>query len=349
MEQGNRPTRKNVATITPDERKKFRDAIIQLGRKFYPGSRDDFMRRDSSAATDLHSGERPCPSKPAGHVSYWFKQDEIHQATHVHGGPAFLPWHRELCNRFEDLLQEVDPKVALHYWDWSTDPRTFNGVNLFSTGPDGFMGSADGRVGSPLDFIDNNGVNEGSRGDTQNAADPPRLVDRKVNRGFPGKPTIILDEDIVHAGDNLSEGDQYLEMSQSLEVDAHGTACRYVGGNIGSEHNAFEDPFVFLIHSNVDRLWASWQLQKGKEWRLDPERVYGILSTTIADPSSDEVRILTPLAPWCGIDAGTPENPLEKGVCAVRPWAPPENQQVVKNSKHPSIVVPRSIYDVNVK
>lgn len=28
-------------------------------------------------------------------VSYWFKQDEIHQATHVHGGPAFLSWHME--------------------------------------------------------------------------------------------------------------------------------------------------------------------------------------------------------------------------------------------------------------
>ena len=31
-------------------------------------------------------------------------------------------WHRELRNRYERLLQEIDPDVALHYWDWATDP-----------------------------------------------------------------------------------------------------------------------------------------------------------------------------------------------------------------------------------
>ncbi len=40
-------------------------------------------------------------------MSYWFKQDEIHAHTHVHGCPAFLPWHRELINRFEELIQEI--------------------------------------------------------------------------------------------------------------------------------------------------------------------------------------------------------------------------------------------------
>ena len=67
-----------------------------------------------------YSGERDDPI--VGGVSYWFKQDEIHQATHVHGGPAFLPWHRELCNRFEQLLRKYDDRLRLHYWDWTTDP-----------------------------------------------------------------------------------------------------------------------------------------------------------------------------------------------------------------------------------
>jgi len=56
-----------------------------------------------------------------GPVSYWDFQDLAHQTTHVHGGPKFLLWHRELCNRWEALLQEVDPDVALHYWDWTID------------------------------------------------------------------------------------------------------------------------------------------------------------------------------------------------------------------------------------
>jgi len=66
--------RRNIATVSKEERDLFIDAVKQLNQVFYSpaGSRADF---------------------PAGHVSYWFKQDEIHQSSHVHGCPAFLPWH----------------------------------------------------------------------------------------------------------------------------------------------------------------------------------------------------------------------------------------------------------------
>jgi hypothetical protein len=75
-----------------DERTRFRDAIIALHTNFgYPGKRSD------------------CP---VGGVNYWFKQDEIHQAMHVHNRIDFLPWHRELCNRFEALLRKVDPEES---------------------------------------------------------------------------------------------------------------------------------------------------------------------------------------------------------------------------------------------
>jgi|SRR5215472_7422906 len=112
--------RRNIMSVSQQERDRFRDAIIALNNKFFPGSRNDF---------------------PAGGVSYWFKQDEIHQATHVHGTPAFLPWHRELCNRFEAMLREVDPQLSLHYWDWNQDPTPMFTAN--------FMGNAQGDVGAP--------------------------------------------------------------------------------------------------------------------------------------------------------------------------------------------------------
>lgn len=67
--------RRNIASVDPTERALLRDALIELNHRFFPGNRTD-----------------PVP----GGVTWWFKQDEIHQATHVHGGPEFVPWHREM-------------------------------------------------------------------------------------------------------------------------------------------------------------------------------------------------------------------------------------------------------------
>ena len=73
------PLRKNIINIQESERNILRDAFIALN------TNEEF----------LFSGDRNDKPFPGG-VSYWFKQDEIHQATHVHGGPAFLTWHRAL-------------------------------------------------------------------------------------------------------------------------------------------------------------------------------------------------------------------------------------------------------------
>ena len=81
--------RRNIAHVDPTERAMLRDAILALHHRYYPGSPSDV---------------------PPGGVSWWFKQDEIHQATHVHGGPEFLPWHREITNRFEALIRQINPR-----------------------------------------------------------------------------------------------------------------------------------------------------------------------------------------------------------------------------------------------
>lgn len=47
---------------------------------------------------------------------------------------------------------------------------------------------------------------------------------------------------------------------------AHDTAHGYIGGGIALEHYSFHDPFVFLLHSNVDRLLAAWQRVPGQGW-----------------------------------------------------------------------------------
>ena len=308
--------RSNVAHVSQEERNRLLDAIVALQNKAYGGQRSD---------------------NPVGGVTFWFKQDEIHQATHVHGGPAFLTWHRELVNRFEALVREVDPDLSLHYWDWETDPRhSSNGaggfIDLFTAD---FMGSGSGSAGEPwLGGKLYDPTADPFRGDSAfdpahgNPFDPPRTLSRAVT---PGPPNLApSDPTIIGAPD-------FPTMRGMLE-SAHNTAHGYIGGTIGDPHTSFRDPFVYLLHSNVDRLFAGWQRQPGQSSRLDPAQVYGSEGNTVATgtPPFVQVGILTPLEPWAGVFAPG----AEPGVRPTRPWAPPENQTVFKTSKDPSVVAP---------
>lgn len=284
--------RRNVAKVSQAERDRLRDAILKLDTtEHYPDG-----------------------------VTKWDKEEEIHKNAHaagqdVHGGPAFLPWHRELCNRFEALLRGVDPQLSLHYWDWTTDPRatpTGGGMlDLFTTQ---FMGNASGNAGPPLQNFE--------------STEPGHaFVWRNV---APGAPGVSPDTTTVAAGNGGANATQFPTFRQALEND-HNTAHGYIGGSLGNSHFSFHDPFVFLLHSDVDRLLARWQLDPGHGWRLDPNQVYG------SDGSASSITGL--LQPWAG-DVGTGEAPL-------RPWAPPDNQQISKTCKHPSVVAP-PLYDTNV-
>ena len=130
--------RRNIASVDPTERAMLRDALIELNQRRFPGTRTD---------------------SPPGGVTWWFKQDEIHQATHVHGGPEFLPWHREIVNRIEAMLRQINPQLSLHYWDWTQDPRSIPNANL-GGGMTGnldlftaaFMGEKNGAIGEPWLF-----------------------------------------------------------------------------------------------------------------------------------------------------------------------------------------------------
>lgn len=365
--------RRNLATVSKEERDLFIDAIKQLNQVHYPGSRTDF---------------------PAGGVSYWFKQDEIHQSSHVHGCPAFLPWHRELLNRFEALLRGIHPQLSLHYWDWNLDPSNMpdgegGTINLFDSD---FMGNADpsvnpigafpfgGAVGEPLksagfydpaavNFRDNQSpvqLNRPNPADPTtfsypdptvpphlhyNPADPPQTLSRAKQPGKPpvGAGTWPSDHDLITANTwedfrDLMYGDEQGTSGKG----AHGAAHSYIGGNLGDAHLSFRDPFVFLLHSNIDRLWAMWQRQPGRSERLDPNQVYNTEGNTTGsgdvETGDPQWGILTPLEPWAGYFAPTNITSM----WPIRPWFAPENEQTLpgnnKNSKDITVVIPPS-YD----
>ena len=304
--------RRNIASVDPTERALLRDALIQLSNRKYPGTRTD-----------------PVP----GGVTWWFKQDEIHQATHVHGGPEFVPWHREIVNRLEELLRQINPLLSLHYWNWTQDPRAIPNANLgggvvgtLNLFTAGFMGYG----GSSLAPIDQPWLSAGyyvpgatpHRDATGNPADPPRAVNRFV-AGSPASAT--QDQAIVAAGD-------YVTMRSLLEA-VHNAMHGFVF--MGGTHISFRDPFVFLLHSNVDRLFALWQIQPSIPQRLDPNLIYG--------PESGDPGLNSNIEPWStghSVDQFGTEH-------FTRPWYAPENEGVPKAYKHPSIVAPPR-YDTNL-
>jgi hypothetical protein len=370
--------RRNLATVSQEERDLLIGAIKQLNQVFYPGARTDF---------------------PAGGVSYWFKQDEVHQVSHVHGCPQFLPWHREFCNRFESLLRQVNPALSLHYWDWNSDPSNLtdadgNVINLF--GPN-FMGNADpavngGTVGDPLltagfynpaaaNYRDNvspkplnrpnpNDPSTFSYGANGNPADPPKTLVRGkiagappvgkwlkdpfngdwtvVPAGTPGAVYWASDSDLINAPSWSTFQDLVAGVELGTSQSAtHALAHQYIGGangDLSDPHLSFRDPFV---HSNLDRLWAMWQRQNGSV-RLDPTQLYGADENTkgsgdveFGDPNWG---ILSPLEPWSGYSAQTAATGIITNISPIRPWFAPENQQAYKDSKDLTIVLPPS-YD----
>ena len=322
--------RRNIASVSAGERTKLLNAFVTL---------DSVLYRDG--------------------VTKWDKQEQIHKNAHVagqdvHEGPAFIPWHREIVNRLERLLRKIDPQVSLHYWDWTTDPRhTPNAkgdfVNLFRSE---FMGSPKGLAGAPFDNFES----------TEWIEDPdaPKFIWRNLPKGKPKIPRSVindmglpvntkfpLDKELVNIADNLPKDQQFRSFDIGIfKVEnnrpkwskvgahtAHDLVHGYIGGTISKQHFSFHDPFVFLIHSNLDRLWAMWQTVPGEEWRRNPQEVYGV--------EGNSGSIKTTVEPW-------------GGGSGLRPWSKPSDEQgdpdnvkEIKNFKHITIVSPPK-YDTNL-
>lgn len=268
--------RKNAATATLAERDAYRNAVLAVGTQpafVFPGGR-----------------------------SYWHKQDEVHEfgPSSRHNTPAFLPWHREFINRYEALLQEVDPRIKLLYWDWTTDPEN-SGSASFNFFTPTFMG-ASGR---------------GTGGITIGAPFLPGLAPPAVTRNLGASTTPPALSDVTLLGSGV-----YPTFWSNNETGAHNGSHGYIGGggNMSSINRAAEDPFFFLLHTNADRLWAQWQRNPTALARLAPATAY--------DTSSSASAITTAMGPWDGTGA------------SIRPWTTGDGYIVSKSPLDPSVVSP---------
>ena len=226
-------------------------------------------------------------------------QASLNQA---HGFAAFLPWHRAYLLDLERELQALDPSVALPYWRFDQAAP-----NLFS--PD-FFGTSD-QVGT-VSF---------------SASNPLRFW---VTDGIPGvKRRPLFDTAQAPGGlrteaQTLAIGTAYSQF-RTMEGDPHGLAHTSFGGSIQTPATAPKDPLFFLLHCNVDRLWAKWQRQNA---RFDPAVAasYQGGSNPIGHNLNDSMW------PWNGVT--TPPRPpfAPGGTLASSPCvAAPGPQPLVRN------------------
>lgn len=318
--------RRDIAKVPEEERRLFVAALRRL---------DD---PTSGYAYPNNHGHEGADSN--GNIAYWDMQEQIHQDGHVHGidvhrGPGFIPWHRALINHFEDLLRQADSRLSLHYWDWTTDPRvaTDDRAALFTAE---FMGSASGNAGPPLQDFESTEIT----GDPA-AGFPPDGVHDHIWRAVgaeqakpSGAPDIDSDDVILHATNDAGIED-FTAFARKLTTAHNNVAHTYIGGSIKNPHFSFHDPFVYLLHSNLDRLWATWQRAPGHEERLVPAHAYG---TILADSHQPVTYYDELVQPWAGVD-------LDGNVITdLNPWKDDPSARVRVAYNDPEIITPVS-YD----
>lgn len=174
--------------------------------------------------------------------------DTIHAAAWfaAHMGPAFMPWHREYLRRFEHDLQNAvnDDTLGLPYWDWTSTNLDRNGDSLIWR---------DDLLGGPGDVTDG------------------AFRDWGLRRGNFVATSSPGDNGVSDAMDDKL----YRQFRPSLEGQPHGGAHVWVGGLLGDPATAAKDPIFYMLHANVDRLWAHWQTDRRREWEdLNPGQPY---------------------------------------------------------------------------
>lgn len=239
-----------------------------------------------------------------------FREMHVGRASdEAHGRAGFLPWHRAYLLDLERELQLLDPSVALPYWRFDQPaPKLFHPAFLGRSDPLGIVRFA---PGNPLSFWATDGVPGIHRlPEFDTSGSPARDAD-SLGPIPTELETLALGQD---------EGSPYLAFWENLEMSPHGYAHVSFGGSISAIGTAARDPLFFLLHANVDRLWAKWQWMFGRFDATDPD------SYTPSDRVGH--RLDDTMWPWNGVTGGlrpptAPGGPLAASASASAPGPSP--------------------------
>ena len=156
----------------------------------------------------------------------------------------FLPWHRMFVHYFERIVRQVSghPEFTLPYWDYtSTDPAKR-----------GIVPAPFRMPGDPLYGV----LYRAERSALANAGDP-------IHKN---QPTDVMDISDAMACTNYVTIDGVQGICRAIDSGIHGRIHTLVGTakGMGSVPFAANDPLFWVHHANIDRMWASWNINGGR-------------------------------------------------------------------------------------
>jgi len=228
--------------------------------------------------------------------------------SQAHGEPGFLPWHRAYLLDLERDLQAIDPSVALLYWRFDQAAPNIFTPDFF--GASDSIGSVQFSATNPLQFWRTDG-------------------DLGVKRR-PRFPTSTAPPNLFNEAQTLALGgaSHAFKSFRDMEGNPHGLAHTSFSLSISDPATAPKDPLFFLLHCNVDRLWAKWQ-RKFK--RFDPA-VAASFDTVATSPPGH--KLPDTMWPWNGVTGGTrpptaPGGPMSASPSVSAPGPQPRVQDML--------------------
>jgi tyrosinase len=214
--------------------------------------------------------------------------------SQAHGAPGFLPWHRAYLLDLERELQALDPSVSLPYWRFDqAAPNVFRPEFL---GASDNLGNVRFTAANPLRFWRTDGV--------------PGIIRRPIpSFNLNAAPPGLLTE-----AETLGLGNLY-RLFRIMEANPHGRAhTRFDNFSLISDPGtAPRDPLFFLLHCNVDRLWAKWQRRNG---RFNPAQA---ASYDNSPGSPIGHNLSDTMWPWNGVTGGSRPPTAPGGTLASSP------------------------------
>jgi tyrosinase len=177
-------------------------------------------------------------------------QVEIHRTRCPHGNWYLLPWHREFILSFEEIVRSLPisgaSTFAIPYWNWTTSP-TLPPMFRYPTMSDG---------------VTPNPLYNSTRLIAPDTAIKAELVGKsRMDRIYNQTAFESFGSSRAAGQDSTSSTWQRQKgIYGMLESSPHNGVHSSIGGDMGT-HYSPRDPLFWLHHSNIDRIWRSWNQQ----------------------------------------------------------------------------------------